>query len=73
MNIFQEIKFLLSASFETGKKIWYFIIIANLGFAYFFFTKGYSDITGLVLQLLCISIFIPLILTIRQQLGNGQS
>jgi hypothetical protein len=70
MRFFEELKYILSAAFETGKQIWYFIVIANIGFAYFFLNKGYSDYTGLIVQVFFITVFIPLIITLRKEFGS---
>ena len=66
MKFIQEIKLLLLSSLETGKEIIFFIILANLALVYAFTLKGSEDIAGLLLRMSFLTMFIPMLFTIRK-------
>ena len=66
MKFFKEIKILLQDSIETGKEIVFFIVLANLALIFAFTLKGSEDIAGLVIRMSFLTMFIPLLFTIRK-------
>jgi hypothetical protein len=66
MKFFKEIKVLLQDSIETGKEIVFFIVLANLALIYAFTLKGSEDIAGLLIRMSFLTMFIPLLFTIRK-------
>ena len=70
MKIFRELRVLLQDSVETGKEIIYFIILDNLALIFGYTLKGYQDIAGLILRMSFLTMFIPLLFTLRKHFLN---
>lgn len=66
MKFFKEIKILLQDSIETGKEIVFFIVLANLALIFAFTLKGSEDVAGLIIRMSFLTMFIPLLFTIRK-------
>jgi len=66
MRFFEEVKTLVLSSIETGKEIVFFIILANLALIFAFTLKGSEDVVGLLIRMSFLTMFIPLLFTIRK-------
>ena len=66
MKLLQEIKVLLEDSLQTGREIVYFIILANLALIFGYLLQGYEDIAGLIVRMLFLTMFMPMLFTLRK-------
>ncbi|HYG40516.1 MAG TPA: hypothetical protein VD908_17930 [Cytophagales bacterium] len=70
MKFFREIRVLIEDSLQTGKEIIFFIVLANLALVFGYMLKGYEDMAGLILRMSFLTMFIPVLFTIRKHFLN---